>query len=310
MVKLYFDSIFGYLLFVGHIVIWIMILTGNTLTILAVWRYRNLQSKTNILVASLSCADILVGVFSIIFDSSRIFNLTDTNPEKKEFILLYQLGSASYVCSLIHLVAIATDRYICIMYPLRYESLMSDVRLKIVTVCLWLIPYISSMLPIPLEINGILDIVDVGILYVPLHIIEAAVICFIYIRIYRESKKQAFLINQQISSVSESVKKDTKRKQKSARILGLLILAYIITWVPIMALYASHSVLDQKALSTQIMYEVCNLLLLSNSAINIYIYAWKNSKFRHAYLQLLKCYSVNSVHVASSQEPQDTETRA
>ena len=101
--------------------------------------------------------------------------------------------------------------------------------------------------------------------------IGAGVICFIYIQIYKESKIQAFLINQQISGVSESVKKDTKRKQKSARILGLHILAYIITWAPRMTFSASHLISDQKVLSSQNIHRVCNVLLLSNSAINIYI---------------------------------------
>ena len=299
MVQLYFDSIFGYLLFVGHIVIWMMILAGNTLTIVTVCKCRNLQSKTNILVASLSCADMFVGIFSIIYDSCRIFNLTDVSNPKHGFILLFQLQNASFVCSLVHLVAIATDRYICILHSLRYEHFMSDLRFRILTGCLWVILYSFSIIPAPLAMLGMFGIRRLTPLFLPLHLIGAAVICFIYICIYRASRKQAFLIDQQIASVSESVQKDMKKKRKSAKILGLLVLAYIITWVPTIAFSAIVWSTNSVGLGTAIGFEICNMFILSNSAINVYIYAWKNSKFREGYIQILKCHSSNSVHPAA-----------
>ena len=304
MTQLYFESHFAYPLFCGYIVLWLMIFAGNSLTMLAVWKYKNLQTKANILVSSLSGADTFVGVFSIFYDLCRIFKLTDIKNPSNGFIFLFQLQNASFICSLVHLVAIATDRYICIVYPLRYEDFMTDIRLKVLTACLWIIPYGFCLVPVPFAIIGIFNILDLTILFLPLHVIGACVISFIYIRIFKESKKQAFLINQQISSVSESVKTDMKKKQKSAKILGLLTLAYIITWVPLVLFHVLTNTLstDRTASGPEIGFEICNLLLLSNSAINAYIYSWKNSKFRHAYHQLLKCQSTNSIH-AASQEP-------
>ena len=100
----------------------IFILIGNVLIIIAVYRYRRLQTITNRFVVSLACSDFLAGLF-ISWQSAFNYNPSLDNVAITCISRLIQI-QPSY-CSVLHLLAIAIDRYLAVLHPLRYHEFMT-----------------------------------------------------------------------------------------------------------------------------------------------------------------------------------------
>ena len=113
----------------------------NLLIIVAVWRRKALKKNSNILLASMAVADLLVGAVSMPLTTAldirflrKNLSLTICKIAGANQIVLYSAVSSS----LYHLTFIAWDRYIAIKRWRSYKNVVTKTRLKICTVIAWL----------------------------------------------------------------------------------------------------------------------------------------------------------------------------
>ncbi|XP_022915499.1 QRFP-like peptide receptor [Onthophagus taurus] len=109
-------------------------LCGNSLIIVATYRYRKMQSVTNILLASLASADLLLIVICIPVKLAKLFSYTWT----MGLILcklVHYMQNLSAICSVLTLTAISIERYYAILHPMqaRYICTVSQAR-KVIAV--------------------------------------------------------------------------------------------------------------------------------------------------------------------------------
>jgi hypothetical protein len=101
-----------------------VIVIGNVLVILAFAISRRLRTTTNYFVVSLAFADILVGGLSLPIFTIAINKGRDWREENLDWILLWQaIDMITSIASIVNLMYISVDRYVCIQYPLRYIDL-------------------------------------------------------------------------------------------------------------------------------------------------------------------------------------------
>jgi NO-binding membrane sensor protein with MHYT domain len=99
-----------------------VIIIGNALVILAFGTTRRLRTTTNYFVVSLAFADMLVGglslpIFTIVINKGSIWQ--KENPEVR--LRWTAIDMITSIASIVNLMYISVDRYVCIQYPFRYS---------------------------------------------------------------------------------------------------------------------------------------------------------------------------------------------
>ncbi|CRK90717.1 CLUMA_CG004410, isoform A, partial [Clunio marinus] len=278
----------------------VAILCGNILTILAVRFSRRLRSViSNHFVLSLAISDILVGL---------------TLPYHLTFYLGSELGSSKHWCllrfffvimaccvSIWNLIAIALDRYIAICYPLHYSRYMT----RKIALCLmafgWIVGLTIAAIPLiwnkwehaqECEFDQIFyPWYMVGVI-TPVFSLVWLCMLFVYCRIWREASKQ-------VKQLRTTGQQEGTSDWKSVQMVLLILGCFTICWLPyfIVACSQIYRIIES---SSAVAYMAAFTLAMSNSAMNPLIYAWKNSNFRQAFCNLLKCKSPDTLEPSQS----------
>ena len=115
---------------------------GNGLVMYLILTRRRLRTTQNRFVLSLAIADFCVGVCFYPGHAICHFLLTSCNEMIRDDIAVLMIYS-----SVSNLCAMAFDRYVAIVRPLHYITLMTTKRAKILTVVAWMIPLIVYFIP-------------------------------------------------------------------------------------------------------------------------------------------------------------------
>ena len=119
----------------------ILIITGNTLVLLATWRDRSLRQPNKYFVACLAVADLLVGIFigpAIVYELSVDYkSLRDISIHFCRFMVW--IDNLAITASVFTLTFISFDRYLKFSKPLQYKSRMTTSKSFKIIFIIWLI---------------------------------------------------------------------------------------------------------------------------------------------------------------------------
>jgi hypothetical protein len=125
---------------------------GNLLIIYAIIRDYTLHTSKYYYIASLACADLLVG--SIVMPFAFIFEMTDDEywlfPRRLLFLcdFWHSMDIFSSTASILGLSAIGLDRYVAITRPITYPNLFISKRWYYVSSFIWICSAVISIPPL------------------------------------------------------------------------------------------------------------------------------------------------------------------
>ena len=127
-------------------------LLGNICVCLASARVRSLRERPSTsILASLAVSDLSLLSF-LLFRLIWLYDLEAASKVCECFLVL--LGTLSYV-SIVHICLLSCDRYIAIVYPLRYKDIITTRRVKRVLAVVWGCPLVSFLvLPLMYSKSG------------------------------------------------------------------------------------------------------------------------------------------------------------
>lgn len=125
----------------------LLTIVGNILVIIAVLTSRSLKGPQNLFLVSLAAADILVATLIIPFSLAN---------ELQGFWAFSSIWCEIYLAldvlfctsSIVHLCAIALDRFLSISRPVSYGAKRTPVRIKAAIIVVWLISAVISFPPL------------------------------------------------------------------------------------------------------------------------------------------------------------------
>ena len=267
------------------ILIDIVAICGNTLTMVTIAQFRQLRTKSNAIIFSLSFADFMVGITHLI---GNIFHLQNEQTLSKVF---NQLVTMFVLSSMLHLLIVATERYIFIIYPLKYHTWITKNVIGLMIFLPWLVAFLTYTVPLFMSYLQIpTDVKAFRLTILLVYVAESIAIIGMYSQVLRIVQKQV----RQIRNLSFIKRHEniSESERKATLAMGLILGAFVISWMPerINSIFIKLKVVPKN----KIINMAFGMVGYSNSVVNCFIYAWKYPQFRKAYYSLLSCKKMST----------------
>ena len=282
-----------------HGIITIVALLGSYFVLRAFHKFRNLRTASNNILVSLSIADGLLTI-PLILDIIHLC-VRDCSPILKEVYGTITLFLLSVI--VLHLTLLSSERFIAIKFALRYQTIVTKRRARIVSIVMWLWALVvnvavPSFREFDREMNA--DINTPQVLHIRWHLVFQAASMFLvplliilcsYTYIFIVSYKQRQHVREQGRDIPgmPTVKHHMKAAHTLAIVVALCLLSIIaLLVVTSLRIFCGKSLKDHhhQMLLEKIVYDVAMFL---NAICNPLIYGWKNEEFRNAFRKMLKC---------------------
>lgn len=264
---------------------------SNFIFLLAVFKTPNLQTVSNFFLCSLALADLSAGLFvNPLYSCIVIFGVSPSGfwlSKVEKFVWIQTLVSNTFSLALVSM-----DRYIAVLYPLKYYTIITERRCLFSIMFIWVVSLVLA-LPAPvISEKGVAILWSVGgVISV---VFPFIIISFCYFHIFKAVRKQATRIEPPpVSVVSQSgqIRPSPKRQQKAAVTTAIIVVLFIALFTPnfvLAFLYAlAEEGCDQAAVLRPWLWAV--LVAYSGSFINPWIYGLRSKEFRNIFKQMFRC---------------------
>ncbi|KAL9984829.1 hypothetical protein ACROYT_G007165 [Oculina patagonica] len=292
---------------IAYFIIMFASLIGNVLVICVVIMNRQMRTVTNYLIVNMAVADLLITAFSMpVFIKLLVTGHMDWSSGVFSEILCKIISfsqSLSIASSVLSLAAIAVDRFLAIMYPLkRYMTFQISYGIMAVV---WIVgiavnsPFLYAMKVISVE--GTLYCAEIWtpafteeaskdftvVLFVVFYLIPLLTMSILYSFIVHKLWVRKVPGNQ----TAENQLRSEKSKKKVLKMLMTVVILFALCWLPV---YISQFIyfFDKKNFPCgppAVLGFMGYFLGHANSAINPAIYVIFNSNFRKGFRDILLC---------------------
>ncbi|XP_022798486.1 adenosine receptor A3-like [Stylophora pistillata] len=256
-------------------------IVGNGLVIYLIVSKRRLRVTKNWFVLSLAIADFFIG---LITTSTGIFC---TFGHQCDWRLQIGIYNFLLYASTSNLWAMAIDRYIGVVYPLRYMSLMTFKRASVMIAISWLISFLAAFVRLFWlygEIDNTIDKYYRMVIDLLFGVFSCVMLVTVYARILyicREKLRQSNTQLDQVifnhsSSVPQCLKK--ARKNSSAKVLGSVVFLFVTCYS--LSIFVSFCSNFGVCHLSPLVKTIALLLVHLNSAVNFVVYALMKKDIR------------------------------
>ncbi|KAI5278913.1 neuropeptide FF receptor 2 [Manis pentadactyla] len=305
---------------ISYFLIFFLCMVGNTVVCFTVMRNKHMHTVTNLFILNLAISDLLVGIFCM--PITLLDNIIAGWPFGSTMCKISGLVQGiSVAASVFTLVAIAVDRFRCVVHP--FKPKLSIKKASVIIVIIWVLATtIMSPSAIMLHVqeekyyrvrlnsqnktspiywcredwpNQEMRKIYTTVLFANIYLAPLSLIVIMYGRIgislFKVTVPRTGTQNQEQWHVV------SRKKQRVIKMLLIVVLLFILSWLPLWTLmmlsdYAHLSPSELQAINIYI-YPLAHWLAFCNSSINPIVYGFFNEKFRHGFqdaFQLQLCH--------------------
>ncbi|KAL0269850.1 UNVERIFIED_CONTAM: hypothetical protein PYX00_007448 [Menopon gallinae] len=260
-----------------------IILCGNFLILSAVYRFKRLRTPSNYLVCSLATSDFGVGLF---LPAGMYVELTESGSCLVAYCAAITLCSASVIV----MAAIAVDRFTSLSQPLRYNDLITHTSMQRYLIGFWVYSIAVGFCPMvyihslsrsinrecffPSLVDKSVQLFLFCTIYGPCCAI--LVLCYAYIYILARYHARA------IYTVEISIRQGGSEHitvSRYGQTLAITVGCFVCLWTPFQSCMLVDIFNGTKLLGNW-MSIYLSLPIFASSAINPWIYGYRNSEIR------------------------------
>ncbi|XP_053169137.1 neuropeptide FF receptor 1 isoform X2 [Hemicordylus capensis] len=300
---------------IAYLFIFFMCMIGNMLVCFIVVKNRQMRTVTNVFILNLAISDVLVGIFCM--PTTLVDNLITGWPFNIFMCKMSGLVQGMSVsASVFTLVAIAVERFRCIVYPFRQKLTLRKALITIVIIwVLALIIMCPSAVTLTVTRNEYHFMLDAynnsyplyscweawpdqemrkiytTILFSHIYLAPLTLIVIMYARIAFKLFKSSMPIGGSQPEENEG-RRVSKRKVKVINMLIIVALFFTLSWLPLwtLMLLTDYGNLTEYQLNliTVYFFPFAHWLAFFNSSINPIIYGYFNENFRRGFQEAFK----------------------
>ncbi|XP_018592265.1 neuropeptide FF receptor 2-like [Scleropages formosus] len=300
---------------ISYLLIFLVCMVGNGAVCFIVLRSKNMRTVTNVFILNLAISDLLVGIFCM--PTTLVDNIITGWPFGSLVCKLSgMVQGMSVSASVFTLVAIAVDRFRCIVYPFKQKLTISTSMLIILII--WVLA-LSIMCPsgVMLQVtkehnvrvllgdgnetipfywcrenwpNQGMRKIYTTVLFANIYLAPLTLIVIMYARIGITLFKTAMPTGGKPGQ--ENRQAVSKKKKRVIKMLLTVALLFILSWLPLWTLmmlsdYASLTEHQYRVINIYI-YPFAHWLAFFNSSVNPIIYGFFNENFRKGFQAAFK----------------------
>lgn len=283
---------------------------GNLVVCVAVLKdpLKNLKTPFTFFVVNLAVADLVVGVvtepLSVLTHFREGFSL-----EIRHYIVpIHMSYFISCTASVLNLAALTADRFVAISYPLQYLVRFTTTRATVIAGLIWLVSFSLSFIYF-----------EVGYLRYTFVFANTAValtlviFLFTYVRTLRAMRAQV--------SQWDAIRQSSQSEDSGARIrvasveknitqafmvmLGFFLCCYVPSCIIIDMMNFCSSC---NCTTIHVFRDLQFIFVLSSSALNPFVYAWRLPNFRRAFKRILRSRETHEAGTSSSRQENRANT--
>ncbi|CDQ83804.1 unnamed protein product [Oncorhynchus mykiss] len=295
---------------------------GNACVVAAIALERSLQNVANYLIGSLAVTDLMVSV--LVLPMAALYQVLNKWTLGQEICDIFiSLDVLCCTSSILHLCAIALDRYWAITDPIDYVNKRTPRRAVMLISVTWLIGFSISIPPMlgwrKAEDRANPDACTIsqdpgytiystfGAFYIPL-----ILMLVLYGRIFKAARFQVWKtvkksekvkVSDKCLAVSPAIfhkkingeaggknwKRTLSRERKTVKTLGIIMGTFIFCWLPFFIVALVLPFCAESCYMPEWLGAVINWLGYSNSLLNPIIYAYFNKDFQSAFTKIIRC---------------------
>ncbi|XP_033028086.1 neuropeptide FF receptor 1-like [Lacerta agilis] len=304
---------------VAYLFIFALCMAGNSLVCFIVLKNSRMRTVTNLFILNLAISDLLVGIFCI--PTTLVDNLITGWPFSNSICKMSGLVQGMSVSSSVFtLVAIAVDRFRCIVYP--FKSKLSLFQALNAIAIIWVLA-ITIMCPSAIKLtvaqqedsymvyngnqsmtypmyscyeawpNSEMRKVYTTVLFTHIYVIPLTLITFMYGRIGLKLYRSSGPVSQhQVVHKGQCNMAVSRRKVKVIKMLVLVALLFMLSWLPLwtLMLLTDYARLDEQHINllASYVFPFAHWLAFSNSSVNPIIYGYFNENFKKGFQAAFK----------------------
>uniref|UniRef100_A0A8C8RSC8 Neuropeptide FF receptor 2 n=1 Tax=Pelusios castaneus TaxID=367368 RepID=A0A8C8RSC8_9SAUR len=300
---------------ISYLLIFLLCMLGNGVVCIIVLRNKHMHTVTNLFILNLAVSDLLVGIFCM--PTTLLDNIIAGWPFGSMVCKMSgMVQGISVSASVFTLVAVAVDRFRCIVYPFKQKLSISTA--VIIIAVIWVLA-IAIMCPsaVMLQVqeekhfrvivsysnqtnpifwcredwpNQEMRKIYTTVLFTNIYLAPLSLIVIMYARIGITLFNTAVPVGgKQGQEQRHSV---SKKKQKVIKMLIIVALLFILSWLPLWTLmmlsdYANLTEVQLQIINIYI-YPFAHWLAFFNSSVNPIIYGFFNENFRRGFQAAFK----------------------
>ncbi|XP_071513023.1 uncharacterized protein [Panulirus ornatus] len=276
----------------------VLALVGNVMVIMTIARHRGMRTRTNLLLANLAVADILVAVLDMPIAVVTIVQGDWTFTKTFCYFNAYTVG-LGLMLSVHTLMFISIHKYISITRPFSQSVTPAKIVMMIVAAWTWTIFFNLTPTPIigwttstykrgasqcgPCPPKKTMQFVHAGINTLVNLVIPIIVMSYCYFCIFKEVKDH---LNRMRDFADVSVRNSLIQQKRITETLCIVMSIFILFWTPYI-IYSLSLVFLGKENVPEIFNPIAYLFGYMNSACNPIIYALRSPSFRRGFSEMI-----------------------
>ena len=252
-----------------------LVILLNALLIMAIKTKRRLQTRSNILLASLAGTDLAMGLTSQpAFIATEISRLAGGLLSVYGTLYSITPNVIVVVClaSVFHLVLITADRFVAMKCSLRYHTIVTKFRITVAVACSWLIAVTFNV------INRVSpELVESTRLFETLSAISLLVIIYCHGSVYFVCRRHLIQIKsaQPFREITAKFLEEKKVWKTTGIVIGGVFMCYILRLLS--ALLSIILPADKKMLDRLLPSTLERSFIILNSFLNPVISCWRST---------------------------------